>query len=190
MSGSCGGLPDSCTIDAMPTANEIKAVDSDALAFVLTRYRREISQFHAEFLDETGIMQINNFPEWIPPRFIVKSLVDKYLNVSIIGSLSVIEIQPPDSCQIIEFHLSVGAHHRLLNSQSRVPEMDALAWAAAIFGPWAEESYFVGPEVVTAAGLSQVLGFSLYISDKGLPCHPPQLVALHRLLQIVGKKAT
>ncbi|WP_182262066.1 hypothetical protein [Rhodococcus sp. UFZ-B548] len=171
----------------MVVADETVMVDSELLAQVVTKYRREVKQFQVGMFDHSAEFQAKPFKDWDPPSVVVRSVSDRFLNVSaILSHLSFEKAFPKelDDPEAVEIHLSFGAHHKKLRKPMKVPSAEAVAWAAAIFGPWASSAYWQGPIVANTFGHPQALHFVLYVSGEGVPRQPPEMGFVHKKLML------
>ncbi|MCZ9635062.1 hypothetical protein [Rhodococcus sp. BH5] len=172
----------------MSIAAEPMSVDSDLLAQVAKKYRGEVRSFQSGMFDDAAEFRAKTLQDWNPPSVVARSLTDRFLNLSIILSHMPFEDAFPnelDGAGAYEIHLSVGSHHKELRSPSRVPAAEAAAWAAAIFGPWANDAYSLGAVVKRSGGQPSALHFALYLAGEGTPRQPPSVDLEHRPLSIV-----
>ncbi|NMM90679.1 hypothetical protein B2J88_41190 [Rhodococcus sp. SRB_17] len=171
----------------MSIAAEQMSVDSDLLSQVAKKYRREVRSFQSGMFDDAAEFRAKTFKDWDPPKVVVRSVTDRFLNVSVILSHISFEKAFPnelDDPDAVEIHLSVGAHHKELRTPMKVQAAEAVAWAAAAFGPWASSAYWQGPIVGNAVGHPQALHFVLYVSGEGVPRQPPEIGLVHKRLML------
>lgn len=171
----------------MSIAAEPMSVDSDLLAQVAKKYRGEVRSFQSGMFDDAAEFRAKTFQDWNPPSVVVRSLTDRFLNLSIILSHIPFEKafpKDPDATGAHKIHLSVGSHHKELRSPSKTPPAEASAWAAAIFGPWANDAYSLCAIVRNSIGRPPALHFALYVTGDGVPRQPPPGDLEHRPLSI------
>ncbi|NMD64205.1 UNVERIFIED_ORG: hypothetical protein FNL38_1115 [Nocardia globerula] len=169
----------------MVVADETVMVDGELTAQVATKYRREVRQFRLGMFDDAAEFQAATLKEWNLPTVYVRSVTDRFMKVSVILSHLSFEKSYPtelDDPEAVEIHLSVGAHHKELRTAMKVPPAEAVAWAAAVFGPWASSAYWLGAVVENSIGRPPALHFALYVSGKGEPRHPPAIELIHKKL--------
>jgi hypothetical protein len=153
------------------------------------KFRSELVVLQKAMFDDIG--DYSAVPEslvslWRPPTVRARSLVDRYTALTVtVSSMDLVAGAPADSTikpGSVAVTLCVAGHHKLLDQPRTVPQVEADAWARAVFGTWAPHAYYRGP--LTSHGpRPAALHYALYLDSGHHPRRPPSGVSTpHELL--------
>ncbi|MFC9768539.1 hypothetical protein [Rhodococcus jostii] len=175
----------------METVSGRVTVDSELAVRIAAIYRRQVASLRAVMFASSGEFPVEHRSDgvsWSPPGISVRSLTDRFLNITVqVSTRSLVSALPCDPT--IEpgswaVQLSVSAHHRRLHRTAAVPAGEGAAWSAAVFGPWAEDAYYLGAR--THPLRCPDLHYALYLGGRYQPM--PRPVSLcevpHHLLSL------
>ena len=141
---------------------------------IIARYRRELTELHRAIY--SGAAELDATPA-LPPGVVVKSVLDRFVNLSIQVSVGDTARAYP-GCAVAAgsstILVTVGAHHRQLRRSMRASRPEANAWACAVLGVnRAASGYYLGPLGCRGDGSPAALHYRLYLDPEHRPCSAP-----------------